>query len=45
MQVFSRLSISTKLFAIVSFLFLVIAIIGGFAFMQMRAIKACTVTS
>ncbi|MGZ3312114.1 MAG: methyl-accepting chemotaxis protein, partial [Xanthobacteraceae bacterium] len=29
-----------KLFAIVSFLFLVIAIIGGFAFMQMRAINA-----
>ena len=40
MQVFSRLSISTKLFAIVSFLFLVIAIIGGFAFVQMRAINA-----
>ena len=40
MHAFSRLSISTKLFAIVSFLFLVIAIIGGFAFMQMRAINA-----
>ena len=40
MQALSRLSISAKLFAIVSFLFLVIAIIGGFAFMQMRAINA-----
>ena len=40
MHAFSRLSISAKLFAIVSFLFLVIAIIGGFAFMQMRAINA-----
>ncbi len=40
MHAFSRLSISTKLFAIVSFLFLVITIIGGFAFMQMRAINA-----
>src|ERR1700693_2893235 len=40
MQAISRLSISAKLFAIVSFLFLVIAIIGGFAFMQMRAINA-----
>jgi len=40
MQAVSRLSISAKLFAIVSFLFLVIAIIGGFAFMQMRAINA-----
>ena len=40
MQAFSRLSISAKLFAIVSFLFLVIAVIGGFAFMQMRAINA-----
>ncbi len=36
----ARLSISAKLFAIVSFLFLVIATIGGFAFMQMRAINA-----
>ena len=35
----SRLSISTKLFTIVSFLFLVIAMIGGFAFMQMRSIN------
>src|SRR5215210_4052942 len=33
-------SISAKLFAIVSFLFLVIATIGGFSFMQMRAINA-----
>ncbi len=40
MQVFARLSISTKLFAIVSFLFLVIATIGGIAFLQMRAINA-----
>jgi methyl-accepting chemotaxis protein len=40
MHAFSRLSISAKLFAIVSFLFLVIAIIGGFAFLQMRAINA-----
>ncbi len=40
MHALSRLSISAKLFAIVSFLFLVIAIIGGFAFMQMRAINA-----
>jgi len=38
--VLTRLSISTKLFAIVLFLFLVIAIIGGFAFLQMRAINA-----
>ena len=36
----ARLSISAKLFAILSFLFLVIATIGGFAFMQMRAINA-----
>ncbi len=36
----TRLSIGTKLFAIVSFLFLVIAIIGGIAFLQMRAINA-----
>ena len=40
MHAFSRLSISAKLFAIVSFLFLVIAVIGGFAFLQMRAINA-----
>lgn len=39
MQVFARLSISTKLFTIVSFLFLVIATIGGIAFLQMRAIN------
>jgi methyl-accepting chemotaxis protein len=38
--VLRRLSIGTKLFAIVSFLFLVIAIIGGIAFLQMRAINA-----
>jgi methyl-accepting chemotaxis protein len=37
--VLSRLSISAKLFAIVSFLFLAIAIIGGFAFLQMRSIN------
>ena len=36
----SRLSISAKLFTIVSFLFLAIAIIGGFAFLQMRSINA-----
>ena len=36
----TRLSISVKLFAIVSFLFLVIAATGGFAFLQMRAINA-----
>jgi methyl-accepting chemotaxis protein len=35
----TRFSISAKLFAIVSFLFLVIAIIGGFAFLQMRSIN------
>ena len=35
----TRLSISAKLFAIVSFLFMVIAIIGGFAFLQMRSIN------
>ena len=35
----TRISISAKLFAIVSFLFLVIAIIGGFAFLQMRSIN------
>jgi methyl-accepting chemotaxis protein len=37
--VLTRLSISAKLFAIVSFLFMVIAIIGGFAFLQMRSIN------
>ena len=36
----ARFSISTKLFAIVSFLFLVIASIGGFAFFEIRAINA-----
>jgi methyl-accepting chemotaxis protein len=36
----AKYSISGKLFAIVSFLFLVIATIGGFSFMQMRAINA-----
>ena len=40
MQAFARLSISTKLFAIVSFLFLVIATIGGISFLQMREINA-----
>jgi methyl-accepting chemotaxis protein len=40
MHVLSRLSISAKLFVIVTFLFVVIAAIGGFAFMQMRAINA-----
>ena len=40
MQILARLSISAKLFAIVSFLFLVIASIGGIAFLQMRAINA-----
>jgi methyl-accepting chemotaxis protein len=40
MQVLARLSISTKLFAIVSFLFLVVTTIGGIAFLQMRAINA-----
>jgi methyl-accepting chemotaxis protein len=34
-----RLSISAKLFAIVGFLFVVIAVIGGFAFLQMRSIN------
>ena len=38
-SVLARFSISAKLFAIVSFLFLVIAIIGGFAFFQMRSIN------
>jgi methyl-accepting chemotaxis protein len=37
--VLTRLSISTKLFAIVSFLFFVIASIGGFSFLQMRSIN------
>jgi methyl-accepting chemotaxis protein len=37
--VLARLSISAKLFSIVSFLFMVIAIIGGFAFLQMRSIN------
>jgi methyl-accepting chemotaxis protein len=37
--VLTRLSISAKLFAIVSFLFIVIAVIGGFAFLQMRSIN------
>jgi methyl-accepting chemotaxis protein len=36
----AKYSISAKLFAIISFLFLVIATIGGFSFMQMRAINA-----
>jgi methyl-accepting chemotaxis protein len=37
--VITRLSISAKLFTIVSFLFLAIATIGGFAFLQMRSIN------
>jgi methyl-accepting chemotaxis protein len=40
LHVLSKFSISAKLFTIVSFLFLVIASIGGFAFLQMRAINA-----
>ncbi|MGA7073346.1 methyl-accepting chemotaxis protein [Bradyrhizobium sp.] len=36
----ARLSISAKLYAIVSFLFLVIASIGGFTFLEIRAINA-----
>jgi methyl-accepting chemotaxis protein len=36
---FARFSISAKLFAVVTFLFLVIATIGGFAFLQMRSIN------
>jgi methyl-accepting chemotaxis protein len=40
--VLSKYSISAKLFAIVSFLFLVIAIIGCLAFFQMRAINSAT---
>ena len=35
----AKFSISTKLFAIVSFLFLIIAVIGGFAFLQMSSIN------
>ena len=38
----ARYSISTKLFAIVAFLFLVIATIGSLAFVQMGAINAAT---
>ncbi len=38
----ARFSISAKLFAIVVFLSLVIATIGGFAFLQMGAINAAT---
>jgi methyl-accepting chemotaxis protein len=38
--VLAKFSISTKLFAIVSFLFLIIAAIGGFAFLQMSAINS-----
>jgi methyl-accepting chemotaxis protein len=38
--VLTRLSISAKLLAIVSFLFFVIASIGGLAFLQMRSINA-----
>jgi methyl-accepting chemotaxis protein len=40
--VLARYSISTKLFVIVAFLFLVIAIIGSLAFVEMRAINAAT---
>ena len=36
----ARFSISAKLFAIVSFLFMAIFTIGGFSFLQMRAIDA-----
>jgi methyl-accepting chemotaxis protein len=36
---FAKFSISAKLFAIVSFLFVMIATIGGFAFLQMRTIN------
>ncbi len=36
----ARFSISAKLFSIVLFLFLVIAAIGGFAFLEIRAINA-----
>jgi methyl-accepting chemotaxis protein len=42
MFVLARYSISTKLFVIVAFLFVVIAGIGTLAFMQMRAINAAT---
>lgn len=38
----AKYSIGTKLFAIVAFLFLVIATIGTLAFIQMRAINAAT---
>jgi methyl-accepting chemotaxis protein len=38
-HVLAKFSISAKLFAIVSFLFLMIATIGGFAFLQMRSIN------
>jgi methyl-accepting chemotaxis protein len=37
--VLARLSISAKLYAIVSFLFVVIATIGGFSFLQLRTIN------
>jgi methyl-accepting chemotaxis protein len=40
--VLARLSISAKLFAIVSLLLLMIATIGGFAFLQIRAINTAT---
>jgi methyl-accepting chemotaxis protein len=40
MKLLAGLSISAKLFAIVSFLFVAIATIGGFSFLQMRAINA-----
>jgi methyl-accepting chemotaxis protein len=40
--VLAKYSIGTKLFAIVAFLFLVIATIGTLAFIQMRAINAAT---
>jgi methyl-accepting chemotaxis protein len=40
--VLAKFSISTQLFAIVSFLFLIIAVIGGFAFLQMSAINGAT---
>ena len=38
----ARFSISSKLFAIVVFLSLTVAVIGGFAFLQMRAINTST---
>jgi len=40
--VLARYSISAKLFAIVAFLFLVIATIGALSFVQMRAINSAT---